>query len=63
MRFTPDFPLVAKIGSAEAGYGKMRFQTSDDFGDFRGYTARHTTHTWADHLVCFLGWWRSTRTT
>jgi hypothetical protein len=41
MRFTPDFPLVAKIGSAEAGYGKMRFQTSDDFGDFRGYTTRH----------------------
>jgi hypothetical protein len=42
MRFTPDFPLVAKIGSAEAGYGKMRFQTSDDFGDFRGYTPTPT---------------------
>ncbi len=56
MRFTPDFPLVAKIGSAEAGYGKMRFQTSDDFGDFRGYSTTRTrtrhTNTWAGPLVC-----------
>lgn len=45
MRFTPDFPLVAKIGSAEAGYGKMRFMTSDDFGDFRGYA--HPLHSYS----------------
>lgn len=51
MRFTPDFPLVAKIGSAEAGYGKMRFQTSDDFGDFRGVVALHKDYVTLEKLI------------
>jgi len=51
MHFTPDFPLVAKIGSAEAGYGKMRFVASNDFGDFRGCLALHKDYVTLERLI------------
>ncbi len=30
------FPLVAKVGNAEAGYGKLKFDDERGFEDFRG---------------------------
>ena len=51
MRFHIDPPFVVKgnknvermhrltqntVGYAEAGYGKMKFTSAEDFGDFRG---------------------------
>ncbi len=36
MLITPSYPLVAKVGHAHAGYGKMKFTSGDDFADFRG---------------------------
>eukprot|EP01089_Gocevia_fonbrunei_P012619 TRINITY_DN3032_c0_g1_i2.p1 TRINITY_DN3032_c0_g1~~TRINITY_DN3032_c0_g1_i2.p1 ORF type:complete len:161 (+),score=39.06 TRINITY_DN3032_c0_g1_i2:717-1199(+) len=41
MRFTPDPPLVAKVGYAEAGYGKMKFDDSSQLDDFAGVIALH----------------------
>merc|ERR1711879_553569 len=42
LRFTPDLPFVAKIGNAEAGYGKMRFMGPESgFEDFRTMIALH----------------------
>jgi hypothetical protein len=51
MHFTPDFPLVAKIGSAEAGYGKMKFHSAEDFGDFRGVVALHKDYVTLERLI------------
>jgi hypothetical protein len=35
--FTPDLPIVVKVGYAEAGYGKMMFKESGSLADFKGY--------------------------
>ncbi len=34
-RIQPDLPVVAKIGSYHAGYGKMRIQTAEQWAEFR----------------------------
>jgi hypothetical protein len=38
MMFTPEYPLVVKVGYAEAGYGKMKFDNQDQLRDFRRYS-------------------------
>jgi hypothetical protein len=40
-RFVPDVPFVAKVGHAEAGYGKMVFRDNPTFTDFVGVLALH----------------------
>jgi len=35
------FPLVVKVGYAEAGYGKMKFDSSEQLNDFRSCLALH----------------------
>ena len=39
MTFSTSFPLVAKVGTAHAGFGKMRIQNQSDFEDFRSVCA------------------------
>ncbi|KAL6041769.1 Asparaginyl-tRNA synthetase, cytoplasmic (Asparagine--tRNA ligase) (AsnRS), variant 2 [Balamuthia mandrillaris] len=51
MRFTPEFPLVAKVGSAEAGYGKMRFLKQEDLEDFRSVLALHNDYVTLERFV------------
>jgi len=41
MLITPDFPIVAKVGHAHAGYGKIRIKADDEFQDFRSLCALH----------------------
>uniref|UniRef100_A0A6B2L9H5 ATP-grasp domain-containing protein n=1 Tax=Arcella intermedia TaxID=1963864 RepID=A0A6B2L9H5_9EUKA len=41
MLFTPSLPVVVKIGYAEAGYGKMKFENQGDLNDFKGVLALH----------------------
>ena len=33
-------PIVVKVGYAEAGYGKMKFEQQDQLTDFRRYLAQ-----------------------
>jgi hypothetical protein len=37
MMFTPELPIVVKVGYAEAGYGKMMFKDNGALTDFKGY--------------------------
>ncbi|KNC52544.1 synapsin short isoform [Thecamonas trahens ATCC 50062] len=39
MIVTPDLPVVAKLGHAHAGYGKMRFTDAESLDDFKGVMA------------------------
>eukprot|EP00028_Trichosphaerium_sp_Am-I-7-wt_P012584 CAMPEP_0168516292 /NCGR_PEP_ID=MMETSP0405-20121227/5319_1 /TAXON_ID=498012 /ORGANISM="Trichosphaerium sp, Strain Am-I-7 wt" /LENGTH=161 /DNA_ID=CAMNT_0008535983 /DNA_START=383 /DNA_END=865 /DNA_ORIENTATION=- len=39
MTFPPDFPTVMKIGTAHAGFGKMRITNQSDYEDFRSVIA------------------------
>ena len=47
MRFTPEPPFVAKVGHAEAGYGKMLFESADRWPEFVGCLALHS-----DYATC-----------
>eukprot|EP01119_Soliformovum_irregulare_P022977 TRINITY_DN7953_c0_g1_i2.p2 TRINITY_DN7953_c0_g1~~TRINITY_DN7953_c0_g1_i2.p2 ORF type:complete len:167 (-),score=47.89 TRINITY_DN7953_c0_g1_i2:11-511(-) len=51
MMFTPDPPFVLKIGSAEAGYGKMKFDTTENLVDFRGCLALHKDYVTIEQYV------------
>jgi len=51
MLITPSFPLVAKVGHAHAGYGKMRFMDNQEFADFRGLIALHGDYVTAEPFV------------
>jgi len=44
MLFTPEPPIVIKVGSAEAGYGKVRIKDADDIRDFKGCLALHNDY-------------------
>jgi len=39
MTFNDGFPLVAKVGTAHAGYGKMKIHNQSEFEDFRSVVA------------------------
>jgi synapsin len=47
MRITPEFPFVVKVGSAHAGYGKMKVCDSTQFEDVRSICALHS-----DFVTC-----------
>eukprot|EP01113_Clastostelium_recurvatum_P046209 TRINITY_DN8057_c0_g1_i1.p1 TRINITY_DN8057_c0_g1~~TRINITY_DN8057_c0_g1_i1.p1 ORF type:complete len:391 (+),score=69.66 TRINITY_DN8057_c0_g1_i1:26-1174(+) len=41
MLITPDFPIVAKVGHAHAGYGKAKLKSAEEFADFKSLCALH----------------------
>jgi glutathione synthase/RimK-type ligase-like ATP-grasp enzyme len=51
MLFTPEPPIVVKIGSAEAGYGKMKFDTNEMIPDFRGVMAMYKDYITAEPFI------------
>lgn len=51
MRFTPPLPVVAKVGYAEAGYGKMKFEDQGDLDDFIGLMALHEDYVTLEPLI------------
>jgi len=51
MRFTPELPLVAKIGFAEAGFGKMKFTEQTDVEDFTTVVALHDDYVTLEKFV------------
>jgi len=51
MLFTPSLPVVVKVGYAEAGYGKMRFENSTDFNDFKGVLALHNDYVTVESYI------------
>eukprot|EP01102_Stenamoeba_stenopodia_P021140 TRINITY_DN8440_c0_g1_i1.p1 TRINITY_DN8440_c0_g1~~TRINITY_DN8440_c0_g1_i1.p1 ORF type:complete len:203 (+),score=53.23 TRINITY_DN8440_c0_g1_i1:415-1023(+) len=52
MQFTPEYPFVVKVGSAEAGYGKMKFDNEESgFNDFRGCLALHNDYATIEKFV------------
>jgi len=51
MMFTPELPVVVKVGYAEAGYGKMKFDNSDDLNDFKGVLALHHDYVTMESLI------------
>jgi len=38
---TPDFPFVAKVGHAHAGYGKVKIKAPEEMQDFKSLAALH----------------------
>jgi len=51
MLFTPPYPIVVKVGHAEAGYGKMKFDDHLQFYDFRSVLALHHDYVTAERYV------------
>jgi len=51
MLFTPSLPVVVKVGYAEAGYGKMKFEDSGDFNDFKGVLALHNDYVTVESYI------------
>jgi synapsin len=52
MMFTPEFPIVVKVGYAQAGYGKMLFKSSEEgFSDFKGVLALHKDYVTAEPFI------------
>jgi len=44
MLFTPTFPIVAKVAHVHAGYGKMMFESTVQYQDFRSLMAVHNDY-------------------
>jgi hypothetical protein len=38
---TPDLPIVAKVGHAHAGYGKVKLKSQEEVADFKSLAALH----------------------
>jgi len=51
MLFTPELPVVVKVGYAEAGYGKMKFENGGDLNDFKGVLALHHDYVTIESFV------------
>jgi glutathione synthase/RimK-type ligase-like ATP-grasp enzyme len=51
MLFTPSLPVVVKVGYAEAGYGKMKFENAGDFNDFKGVLALHSDYVTVESFI------------
>eukprot|EP00300_Choanocystis_sp_HF-7_P029399 c3620_g1_i1.p1 GENE.c3620_g1_i1~~c3620_g1_i1.p1 ORF type:complete len:405 (-),score=51.15 c3620_g1_i1:61-1203(-) len=49
--FPPDFPLVAKVGCAEAGYGKIRILDDGQLADVRSVLMIHKDYVTMEPLV------------
>eukprot|EP01112_Ceratiomyxa_fruticulosa_P009940 TRINITY_DN260_c0_g1_i3.p1 TRINITY_DN260_c0_g1~~TRINITY_DN260_c0_g1_i3.p1 ORF type:complete len:379 (-),score=87.44 TRINITY_DN260_c0_g1_i3:91-1227(-) len=41
MLITPEFPIVAKVGHAHSGFGKIKIKSSEEFQDFKSLCALH----------------------
>jgi glutathione synthase/RimK-type ligase-like ATP-grasp enzyme len=51
MMFTPDLPIVVKVGSAEAGYGKIKITEPGQLADFRSCLALHSDYATAERFI------------
>jgi len=51
MMYTQSFPAVVKVGSAHAGYGKMRIHDHHDMEDFRTVLAMTNTYCTAEPFI------------
>jgi len=51
MTFASGFPLVAKVGTAHAGFGKMRIKDQGDFEDFRSVVALQSNYVIAEPFI------------
>jgi len=51
LRFTPEIPFVVKIGSVEAGYGKMKINSTEQLDDFRSCLSMHSDYVTAEKYV------------
>jgi len=51
MRFTPDYPLVLKVGHVHAGFGKMLLQKHENFEDFASVVALHDDYSTAERFL------------
>jgi len=51
MMFTPDPPLVVKVGYAEAGYGKIKFDTNEHMADMRSVLALHKDYVTVEKYI------------
>eukprot|EP00026_Physarum_polycephalum_P008628 Phypoly_transcript_08721.p1 GENE.Phypoly_transcript_08721~~Phypoly_transcript_08721.p1 ORF type:complete len:383 (+),score=81.77 Phypoly_transcript_08721:284-1432(+) len=51
MTFSTGFPLVAKIGTAHAGFGKMKIEDSGEFEDFRSVVAMQDKYVTAEPFI------------
>ena len=50
MRFTPEYPIVVKVGHAHAGVGKMKLENCSQFEDFASVIALAKKYTTAEHF-------------
>jgi len=51
MIFFPELPVVAKVGWAQAGYGKMKIDNPDDLKDFGGVIALNNDYVTLEEYV------------
>jgi len=51
MRFTPEYPIVVKVGHVHAGYGKMKLENSKQFDDLRSIVAMHNDYCTAEQFL------------
>jgi hypothetical protein len=51
MLMTPDYPVVVKMGTTHAGYGKMKITDSTDFRDFAGCVALTPHYVTAEKFI------------
>eukprot|EP01117_Protostelium_nocturnum_P005967 TRINITY_DN2146_c0_g2_i1.p1 TRINITY_DN2146_c0_g2~~TRINITY_DN2146_c0_g2_i1.p1 ORF type:complete len:377 (+),score=141.93 TRINITY_DN2146_c0_g2_i1:746-1876(+) len=51
MMFTPDLPIVVKVGTAEAGYGKIRITEREVLQDFRSCLATGKDYATAERFI------------
>jgi len=51
LRFTPDYPLVVKVGHVHAGYGKMKLENSKQLDDLRSIVALHNDYCTAETFM------------
>eukprot|EP01087_Luapelamoeba_hula_P021533 TRINITY_DN7553_c0_g1_i3.p1 TRINITY_DN7553_c0_g1~~TRINITY_DN7553_c0_g1_i3.p1 ORF type:complete len:473 (-),score=92.45 TRINITY_DN7553_c0_g1_i3:135-1553(-) len=51
MTFSTGFPLVAKVGTAHAGYGKMKLKDQSEFEDFQSVVALQDRYVTAEPFI------------
>jgi hypothetical protein len=51
MSFTPEYPIVVKVGHIHAGYGKMKLDTHESFQDLASIMALHDDYCTAERYM------------
>lgn len=51
LSFEPQYPLVVKVGSVHAGYGKMKLDKRTQFEDFKTVMALHNDYITAEPFI------------